>query len=169
MTYWQLRKYLAVRERKCAALFSPIWLCFCSCLHSTAIPSLHFFFGTLIFLFFFLCLFHLFLYLILSSHPPPHPFHAHTHIYTHTGRSELYEEGDDADEDLKDNLPLTLAQCPAGGLVCGTVVTIQDYTQELTVRTYYPHFSSVLTLSPISYFMLSDVACFYSRFSFFVY
>ena len=100
-------------------------------------------------------------------HLTPHLFHAHTH--THTGSSELYEEGDGADEDLKDNLPLTLAQCPAGGLVCGTVVTIEDYTQELTVRTYYPHFSSVLTLSPISYFMLSDVACFYSRFSFFVY
>lgn len=49
------------------------------------------------------------------------------------GHSYLYEEGEDADEDLRDNLPLTLAHCPGGGIRDGVILTVEDFTQELTV------------------------------------
>jgi hypothetical protein len=67
------------------------------------------------------------------------------------GGSGLYEEGEDADEDLAENLPKILSQCPAGGVVDGTEVTINDFTQDLEVLLYllYPHaISFTLTLSP---------------------
>ena len=47
--------------------------------------------------------------------------------------SFLYEEGEGADEDLLENLPLLLSQCPAGGVVDGAVVVIEDFTQKLEV------------------------------------
>jgi ubiquitin-like 1-activating enzyme E1 B len=49
------------------------------------------------------------------------------------GSSGLYEEGDGADEDLLENLPLVLAQCPAGGVVDGAQLVIEDFTQNLEV------------------------------------
>jgi hypothetical protein len=46
----------------------------------------------------------------------------------------LYEEGgDDIDEDLKDNLPLKLVNCPGGGIQDGTIITIDDFSQNLQV------------------------------------
>lgn len=42
--------------------------------------------------------------------------------------------GDGADEDLQENLPLKLSECPAGGVVSGTVLEISDFTQNLDVR-----------------------------------
>ena len=50
------------------------------------------------------------------------------------GSNTLYEEGDDADEDLAQNLPLVLSACPAGGVRDGSVIDIGDQTQDLTVR-----------------------------------
>lgn len=55
------------------------------------------------------------------------------------GHSGLYEEGEDADESLAANLPLLLSACPAGGVVDGTVVTIQDFTQDLEVQLVVQH------------------------------
>jgi ubiquitin-like 1-activating enzyme E1 B len=49
------------------------------------------------------------------------------------GSSGLYEEGDGADEDLLENLPLVLAKCPAGGVVDGAQLVIEDFTQNLEV------------------------------------
>jgi hypothetical protein len=50
------------------------------------------------------------------------------------GSSGIYEEGEDADEDLAENLPLTLAKCPAGGIIDGTEVLIEDFSQNLEVN-----------------------------------
>ena len=50
-----------------------------------------------------------------------------------SGHSILYEEGEDADEDLKDNLKLIMSDCPAGGLTDGSELTIEDFTQDLEV------------------------------------
>jgi uncharacterized protein (DUF1697 family) len=47
--------------------------------------------------------------------------------------SILYEEGEDADESLRDNLALALNNCPGGGIVDGTVFSVEDFTQDLTV------------------------------------
>lgn len=47
--------------------------------------------------------------------------------------SFLYEEGDDADEDLRDNLPLKLVDCPAGGIRDGALLSVEDFTQKLEV------------------------------------
>jgi hypothetical protein len=52
------------------------------------------------------------------------------------GSSFLYEEGDGADEDLRENLPLALAQCPAGGVKDGSLLTVEDFTQKLSVSSY---------------------------------
>jgi hypothetical protein len=49
------------------------------------------------------------------------------------GSNVLYEEGDDADEELQANLSLVLDSCPGGGIVDGSVVNISDYTQDLEV------------------------------------
>ena len=38
-------------------------------------------------------------------------------------------QGDDADESLAANLPLTLDACPAGGVRDGTLVKVEDFTQ----------------------------------------
>ncbi len=49
------------------------------------------------------------------------------------GSSFLYEEGEDCDEDLRDNLPLKLADCPAGGICDGALLSVEDFTQKLEV------------------------------------
>lgn len=51
------------------------------------------------------------------------------------GSSLLHEEGDGAEEELSANLPLLLAKCPAGGVTDGSVLTVEDFTQKLTVWT----------------------------------
>lgn len=48
--------------------------------------------------------------------------------------SILYEEGDGADLDLAENLPLLLCRCPAGGLRDGSLITVEDFTQDLTLN-----------------------------------
>eukprot|EP01038_Epipyxis_sp_PR26KG_P011518 gene11518-15431_t len=46
--------------------------------------------------------------------------------------SSVYEEGEGADDDLKDNLKLKLANCPCGGIKDGSIIMVEDFTQELT-------------------------------------
>jgi ubiquitin-like 1-activating enzyme E1 B len=53
--------------------------------------------------------------------------------------SGLYEEGDDAEESLADNLVLILDKCPGGGIVDGTLVTVDDFSQDLTVEIIVEH------------------------------
>ena len=45
----------------------------------------------------------------------------------------VYEEGDGAEEDYVCNLPKMLAGLPAGGIHGGTVVRVEDFTQDLEV------------------------------------
>ena len=45
----------------------------------------------------------------------------------------VYEEGDGAEEDYVCNLPKTLDGLPAGGIHGGTVVRVEDFTQDLEV------------------------------------
>lgn len=49
------------------------------------------------------------------------------------GANVLYEEGEDCDEELQENLPLLLSQCPGGGISDGAIVTVDDFTQDLKV------------------------------------
>lgn len=49
------------------------------------------------------------------------------------GSCSLHEEGDGADEDLLENLPLKLSALPAGGIQDGCVLSIEDFTQDLSV------------------------------------
>lgn len=58
------------------------------------------------------------------------------------GSNILYEEGDGADEDLADNLPLTLATCPGGGIHDGTLLEISDFTQQLELTVVITHRSN---------------------------
>ena len=53
-----------------------------------------------------------------------------------TGHSILYEEGQDADEDLTENLSLFLDACPNGGVVEGSILTVEDFSQDLTVSQW---------------------------------
>lgn len=55
------------------------------------------------------------------------------------GASGLYEEGEDADEDLAANLVLMLNQCPGGGVQDGTLLTVEDLSQDLEVRILVEH------------------------------
>lgn len=55
------------------------------------------------------------------------------------GSNILYEEGEDCDEDLKDNLPLLLAKCPGGGIQDGAVLSISDFTQDLEMTMVVRH------------------------------
>ena len=51
----------------------------------------------------------------------------------------VYEEGDGAEEDYVCNLPKTLDQLPAGGIRGGTVVRVEDFTQDLEVDLAFVH------------------------------
>ena len=69
------------------------------------------------------------------------------------GSNTLYEEGDDADEDLALNLPLLLASCPAGGVIDGSEITIEDFTQDLTVSFNHctiPHYTTIFARTCIN-------------------
>lgn len=55
------------------------------------------------------------------------------------GSNFLYEEGEDAEESLAENLPLMLDMCPGGGLVDGSLITVEDFSQELTVLVLLRH------------------------------
>lgn len=47
----------------------------------------------------------------------------------------IYEEGEDA-EDFGKFLSRKLKDCPAGGINNGTILTIEDFRQELNVRFF---------------------------------
>ena len=53
--------------------------------------------------------------------------------------STIYEEGDDADESLAENLPKLLKNCPAGGVTDGTILMIEDYSQDLETNIIVKH------------------------------
>jgi len=55
------------------------------------------------------------------------------------GSNMLYEEGEDAEESLAENLPLMLSKCPGGGLVDGSLITVEDFSQDLTVLVLLRH------------------------------
>lgn len=50
------------------------------------------------------------------------------------GSNLLYEEGEGCDEELAENLVLKLSECPGGGIQDGSIVTVDDFTQNLQVR-----------------------------------
>jgi len=50
----------------------------------------------------------------------------------------IWEEGDDA-EDFGMNLPKPLPELPCGGIRHGTVIAIEDFTQDLTVEVVVTH------------------------------
>jgi ubiquitin-like 1-activating enzyme E1 B len=58
------------------------------------------------------------------------------------GSNILYEEGDGADEDLAENLPLSLDTCPGGGIRDGTMLDISDFTQNLELSLLVMHCSN---------------------------
>ena len=53
--------------------------------------------------------------------------------------SQVYEEGEGADEDLKDNLVFVLQDCPGGGINDGTVVSVSDFSQDMEVNIVVKH------------------------------
>ena len=55
------------------------------------------------------------------------------------GHDLIYEEGDGAEEDYVCNLPKRLRDLPAGGIRHGTVVRIEDFTQNLEVDLCFSH------------------------------
>jgi ubiquitin-like 1-activating enzyme E1 B len=55
------------------------------------------------------------------------------------GSSGIYEEGDDADEDLEANLPTVLCKLPGGGISNGSVVDVNDFSQDLDLKLSIVH------------------------------
>lgn len=55
------------------------------------------------------------------------------------GANLLYEEGEGCDEDLQENLPRVISQCPGGGIVDGSMLNISDFTQDLEVNLLVKH------------------------------
>lgn len=55
------------------------------------------------------------------------------------GHSGLYEEGDGADVALQSNLSLFLSKCPGGGVHEGSVLSIEDFSQDLEVNILIKH------------------------------
>jgi len=55
------------------------------------------------------------------------------------GPDPIYEEGEGCDEDLADNLPLLLCECPAGGIHQHSELTIEDFTQDMDVLIVVNH------------------------------
>ena len=60
--------------------------------------------------------------------------------------SELYLEGEGLDDDeietFKNNLPKTLIGCPAGGIKDGTMLEIEDFSQDLSFKFIIQHVDS---------------------------
>lgn len=64
----------------------------------------------------------------------------HPSVCLNGGGDIVYEEGDDADEELAElNGPKRLAELPAGGITHGTVVRVDDAAQELTLDLRIEH------------------------------
>ena len=55
------------------------------------------------------------------------------------GHTGLYEEGDGCDEELADNLPKLLSECPAGGIHDGSVLSLSDFVSDLEVKVVVRH------------------------------
>ena len=55
------------------------------------------------------------------------------------GTDPIYEEGDGADEDFTENLSKILCQCPAGGIRQDSELTIDDFTQDMSVIIIIKH------------------------------
>ena len=55
------------------------------------------------------------------------------------GTDPIYEEGDGADEDLTENLSKVLCQCPAGGIKQDSELTVDDFTQDMSVIIIIKH------------------------------
>jgi ubiquitin-like 1-activating enzyme E1 B len=52
----------------------------------------------------------------------------------------IYEEGEDADTDIYEiNLPKLLSKLPCGGIVHGTVIRVEDFSQDLEVDLCVTH------------------------------
>lgn len=51
------------------------------------------------------------------------------------GASVIYEEGDDMDDSLLMHLGTPLDSCPAGGIRDSTLVTVEDFVQDLKVMS----------------------------------
>mmetsp|Transcript_29432 Transcript_29432/g.41979 ORF Transcript_29432/g.41979 Transcript_29432/m.41979 type:complete len:653 (-) Transcript_29432:14-1972(-) len=71
------------------------------------------------------------------------------------GSSVIFEEGEDADEDMQQSLQLKLNCCPAGGVVGGTVLCVEDATQKAQVLV--KHVPSALLLETGSEAIASDM------------
>ena len=50
------------------------------------------------------------------------------------GASVIYEEGDDMDDSLLMHLSTPLCKCPAGGIGDSSLVTVEDFVQDLKVE-----------------------------------
>ena len=50
------------------------------------------------------------------------------------GASVIYEEGEDMDDSLLMHLNTPLQGCPAGGICDSSLVTLEDFVQDLQVR-----------------------------------
>ena len=55
------------------------------------------------------------------------------------GADPIYEEGEDCDEELAENLHLILTQCPAGGIHHNSELTIEDFSQDMNVIIMIQH------------------------------
>jgi len=55
------------------------------------------------------------------------------------GCNTIYEEGEDAEEGLLENLKKMLSSCPAGGMQDGSTIRVEDYTQDLEVEIIIRH------------------------------
>ena len=53
--------------------------------------------------------------------------------------TQVYEEGQGADEDLKDNLVFVLQNSPGGGIIDGTVISVSDFSQDMEVNIIVKH------------------------------
>jgi hypothetical protein len=58
------------------------------------------------------------------------------------GPDPIYEEGEGCEEELADNLPLLLCNCPAGGIRQHSELTIEDFTQDMDVLIVVHHASA---------------------------
>ena len=55
------------------------------------------------------------------------------------GDSPIYEEGEDACEELAENLSLKLVDVPGGGMGDGAQIEVDDFTQDLSIRIMIHH------------------------------
>ncbi|KAF0716775.1 Aste57867_2671 [Aphanomyces stellatus] len=59
------------------------------------------------------------------------------------GANTIYEEGDDAEESLRANLPKKLIDLPGGGLIDGSIITVEDFSQDFTCSLRMKHLDPI--------------------------